>query len=247
MVRGRVRVLLPLLAAGSLWIGLHAQAATITISDAAFADANWSLTQSTFGGGGTVTAGQITQSANLLRSIQHAFPAGPFTQLLGVHIFNAATFDPAVSGPILSIGYSENAICLSGCFGDGQATGLALVQNGMFYLTDSFLLTGASTAFHPLSDPGLSAADLALVSLSATTFFDDTQHPDFSASGAPIQFGFLRANTFTGGGAVNLTAGIDNWQVVITTPDGTAIPAPPTLLLLGVAFLALSLSRRRSS
>ena len=38
---------------------------------------------------------------------------------------------------------------------------------------------------------------------------------NFSSTGGPITFGYFRSNTNTGGGAVTLTHGIDNWKVEI--------------------------------
>jgi len=38
---------------------------------------------------------------------------------------------------------------------------------------------------------------------------------DFSAAGGPITFGFFRSNTNSGGGALTLTHGVDNFKVEI--------------------------------
>ena len=43
-----------------------------------------------------------------------------------------------------------------------------------------------------------------------------TQNPNFSASGAPIQFGFYRSNsTSVGGNGMATYGGIDNWSVTV--------------------------------
>jgi hypothetical protein len=104
---------------------------------------------------------------------------------------------------------------------------------------------------HTLS--GLTATDFGLVAVTQSTIFDDTQHPDFSAGGAPIQFGFFRANgTGVNGGAYTLAAGIDNWQTTIVAAEPASsrvgVPAAGNMglgVLAGtLAVLALVLLRR---
>ena len=91
------------------------------------------------------------------------------------------------------------------------------------------------------------------MNVTPTTLFDNTQHPNFSAGGAPIQFGFFRANgTGVNGGAYTLAAGIDNWQItLIAAAPPAAVVAVPALgpielgVLAGIlALLALVYLRR---
>jgi hypothetical protein len=66
-------------------------------------------------------------------------------------------------------------------------------------------------------------------------------HPNFSASGLPIQFGFLRANGSSNGGpGYTLAAGIDNWQISIfalAAPSAAAIPTLGEMPLVALASL----------
>ena len=86
----------------------------------------------------------------------------------------------------------------------------------------------------------MTAADFGLVNVTPFTIFDNTQHPNFSAGGAPIQFGFFRANgTSLNGPAYTLAAGIDNWQVtVVAAAPPTTATAVPAVGTVGLAVLA---------
>jgi hypothetical protein len=90
--------------------------------------------------------------------------------------------------------------------------------------------------FHPLSLSGLTAADFALVLVTGTTYFDNTQHPDFSSAGAPIKVGFFRANGALVSGGYTLVAGIDDWQVTIN-PAGAPVPTLNTFAMGSFALL----------
>ncbi len=149
---------------------------------------------------------------------------------------------------------SSNASVTFSC---GQGTGLALQQNGKIYISDAaftnFFGEGCDTeesgtpresltrcmriwkhiggrdAFgNPRPLRVTNPLDMQLLDFSGPFLLTDpTQHPDFSASGSEIQFGFFRMNgfptsqrprTFT----ARTTAGIDNWSVAINP-----VPAIP--------------------
>jgi hypothetical protein len=229
--------------------------AAVTVSDSTFLDANWNLTQFLGGTGGSVAAGQVVSGGNpgAFRNVTDTLTGGGVGIVLGTSIYTPFTYSPTVSGAIGSLNYTEDAACTSGCFGQGQSTGPALLQSGNLYiLGSSTVITGpgAAWATHALS--GLTALDFGRVNVSATTIVDNTQHPDFSASGAPIQVGFFRANgTGAGGGGYTLAAGIDNWQITIAQAGPAA--AIPTLGAMEIALLAIAigllglLSARRTS
>ncbi len=232
-------------------------AATV-VSDSTFLDANWSLNQFTAGNGGTVTGAQALSGGNpgSFRNVTDALNAAPLgsqTIVLGANIYTPFTYDPATSGAIASLNYTEDAACTGGCFGQGQSTGPALLQGGNFYiLSSSTVITGPSSTWSPHPLGGLTAADFGLVNVTPTTIFDNTQHPDFSVGGAPIQFGYFRANgTSLNGGGYTLTAGIDNWQITIAARGAAQAAAIPMLSPLGaaimgsaIALLALAYLRR---
>lgn len=218
-----------------------------TVSDSTFLDADWALTQATAGNGGSSTAAQQLSGGNPgafrnVTDVLNAAPPGSQTVVLSTSIYTPFTYNPAVSGAIGSINYSEDAACTAGCFGQGQSTGPALLQGGNRYiLSSSQVITGPSLAWSNHTLNGLTAADFGLVNVTPTTLFDSTQHPNFSAGGAPIQFGFFRANgTGVNGGGYTLSAGIDNWQVTIAAGVPAAIDLP-TLSEWSVAALALAI------
>ena len=65
-------------------------------------------------------------------------------------------------------------------------------------------------------------------------------HPNFSTSGLPIQFGFLRANGSSNGGlGYTLAAAIDNWQIsIFALAAPSAAAAIPTLGEMPLVALA---------
>lgn len=84
----------------------------VTVSDATFANADWTLNVFPGGNGGSVTATQVTVGSNFLRSISDTVNGTP-SIILGTHIYTPFTYTPSTSGPIVTLNYSENAICLS--------------------------------------------------------------------------------------------------------------------------------------
>jgi hypothetical protein len=221
-------------------------AAAQTVSDSTFLDANWTGTQFVAGNGGTSTGIQVAAGGNpgSYRNVTDALnaaPVGSQTIVLSTHIYTPFTYDPSVAGAIGSLSYAEDAACTAGCFGQGQSTGPALTQGGNLYiLSSSSVITGPGLAWlpHPLNS--LTAADFGLVNVTPTTLFDNTQHPNFSAGGAPIQFGFFRANgTGVNGGAYTLAAGIDNWQITLAAaPAGGPAAGIPAVGNFELAVLA---------
>jgi hypothetical protein len=218
-----------------------ALAQSASISDSTFADANWTLSVFPAGNGGSVTANQTTIGGNPLRSVSDTVNT-TLSTILGVHIYTPFTYQPAVSGAIASLNYSESAICLAGCFGQGQSTGPAVLQGGVLYGYNGFLITGPGTSFQTLSLSALTATDFSRVAVTTTTLFDDTQHPNFSAGGAPIQFGFFRANGSGPSTGYTLVGGIDDWQIAVVTGVSAAPAIIPTLDPTAMAALALILA-----
>ena len=125
------------------------------------------------------------------------------------YVFNAnkkAIFNPATQGAITSINYSELNKLVSG-FGQGQATAPALEQNGIIYLAINSGLTTPQSTWKKVSLSNLTAADFVTV--------DTGEHPDFSQSAAPIQFGFTRGNSATF--SYTISAAIDSWKLKVNT------------------------------
>ena len=75
--------------------------------------------------------------------------------------------------------------------------------------------------------------------------YDLSDHPDFSQSGAPINFGFWAGNS--GSGVPNMEAGIDNWIYTIQSEalTSTAPEAGQTIMMIGGALALLAVVGRR--
>ena len=246
----RVGIVAVAMAGVALAASMGADAQTSVVSDNTFLDANWTLTTFVAGNPGSVVAGQSGGIGSPAPSRVVSDTVGPAPSvstesvIMGVSIYTPFTYNPGASGAIGTINYSEVAACTSGCFGAGQSTGPALLQGGNYYVLIPSIITGPGSAFANHSANGLTAADFGLVAVTtAGQLADPAVHPNFSASGLPIQFGFLRANGSSNGGAgYTLAAAIDNWQISVfaLAPPSAAPPTAPIPTLGDIALLALA-------
>jgi hypothetical protein len=203
------------------------QAAPVMFSDGTFNDADWNDTAVMFGGGGTATTSQTSTGGNpgSFREIDITVVANLEARVDIFSINSNAIYDPSASGAIASIDYSEDSILLdtfNTLGGAGQAAAPALLQNGILYSLT--LTTGA------FGTPDRTWTSHQLVSLTVSDFLSGSLVPDFSASGAPIQFGYRRAISHPPGNLEQgLTGGIDNWSLTV---NPVIVPLPPALILM---------------
>lgn len=197
-----------------------APAATITLQDGVFQNADWTTSVEIINGGGSVIGFQVASGGNpttfrrIENTLNSAIGTGVSNTVLGFHRFAGGVYDPSVGGPIMSLAYSEDSQRISGGV---QACGLALRQGGVVYYGPGFLTPTAFGTWVTTSQPALTAAQFDALAAGV-------QNPDFSVAGAPIEFGFYRSNsTSTGGGGGTTYGGIDNWNVVLTVD--AAVPA----------------------
>jgi hypothetical protein len=219
---------------GLLGISVTASAATVTFTDNAFLDADWSATKiidTTAGATASFVAAQVATGGNpdSYRQVQHTYDAG----IIAVaHLKSDAIYDPSVTGAIQSIAYSYDLIHFNPPPAQAVAYGIALLQNGVWYRTSfDTIFPEVWTGF---AAANLTAANFALAAGTGPT------NPDFSATGAAMTFGYASFNNNTGGNPdlVRLS-GIDNWQVTVTS-----VPLPPAAWLLGTAAASLVLRGR---
>jgi len=197
-----------------------ALAVTATFSDGTFLNSDWTTTVEIKDGGGTATAAQVASGGNpgSFRQVNISLNSSVGSQNNGVwssHRLNGATFTPSVSGPIVSISYSESSVKIGAYV---QACGMAIRQGGVIYYGPSFLDTNS---WANTTQPSLTAASFDALPAGV-------QNPNFGASGGAIEFGFYRSNS-TGVGyfGYSTQGGIDNWSVAVTY-DGVIATEPST-------------------
>ena len=180
----------------------------------------WTPTVFTQGAGGTsnAVAGSDNVAGSFLR-VNISAGVGTTTNPANVWAFfeNAnAVYDPRTNGAIASVSYCEDVKFFQG-FGQGQGTGPALRQGGKVYVAPSGV-TGLPANWTTLSRSGLTAASFFQMN-GPGGFTDGGSHPDFSAGGLPITFGFMRANSSVAD-AYQTSIGIDNWLIAVKDISG---------------------------
>jgi hypothetical protein len=96
---------------------------------------------------------------------------------------------------------------------EGTAFQPILVQAGSYYSTSKFSISQNGTREHVAATNVLSS-DFTLLSGIGPL------HPDFSATAAPIQLGYLMTSTSTSGVARTFVAALDNFSAAITPVQG---------------------------
>ncbi len=206
----------------------------------------WDWNEITFtnsiGVGSTSSAFQMLVGGNLdeYRQVNLGLVASaPGGAVFSLNVNANAFYNPGTQGAITFIDYSEDSINLLDNSGDGQGSGLLVIQNGTIYIQRNPILVMPHPAFSLWAQnaaPGLVAGDLW--EIMPNGFLDSTSNPDFSAAGGVMQLGFWRgASSGNAVGDFSRLAGIDNWSVRI-------VPTPGALLMLAPAGL-LTCSRRR--
>ncbi len=161
----------------------------------------------------------LTSTASLVRQSTGGNPAGSpyFRSLIDIQlgdivhttgIYVAETYDPRERA-IASLNYSYDA----NHFAALGSTDInpALLQDGKLYLASSSNFSGLNWfGFNRL---GLVETDFVAVDF---WFTGATLHPDFSAFGDPIQFGYSVSNRVALGAGFREIRKVDNWSVNIT-------------------------------
>jgi hypothetical protein len=197
-------------------LGLFAIAAPLAaqtrFADGEFDPANWTFVELDRNEGGSV-ATEVIPDGNpgaALRVSTTINAAAGVSQITGVWLWHQV-YDPAISGGFASIDYAEDARAVD-TIGSGQATGLAIRQNDSIYIKR----VGFTSEFDwtHKQESGIVPTEFGRVSGSASG------PPDFSASGAPIEVGFYRAQSHptSGGGMGTRVVDIDNWSATLRPP-----------------------------
>ena len=201
--------------------------ADVTLSDGNWG-APWSLGAQYYqgpgnGGGSTMTATTIAtggnpdfyykQTTTIANAIGHNYRYG----IENEYLFSGASYDPS-QGAILTLDFRIDIKKFTGGGLDVDAA-LMLEQNGMFYRTN--VLLTMSNNWTTLSQTGYTQNSFGKIVGDPTgtgSIVDFTMHPDFSSTGAPINFGFASGHsTSVGGGGYTIMEGFDNWSITLHT------------------------------
>ncbi|HXG46370.1 MAG TPA: PEP-CTERM sorting domain-containing protein [Methylomirabilota bacterium] len=208
--------------------GYSAFSADSVYQDGAFAPADWTTIQTA--GNGSVATSLVPAGGNpdAYRRVDHQNFSGV---LVAFHYRNGATYNPAL-GAVSTLSFSIDQLAILNHAGIGVGVLPAIQQNGINYLPSLSFLVNSSFNWQTLSMTGLGAADFRTVASAS-------EHPDFSASGAPLLLGFVTAND-NGGATLSRAAGFDNWNMVVTP-----VPESGTLALIGLGLVAVVAFHRR--
>jgi hypothetical protein len=209
----------------------------ILISDDTLLPDDWVISAVATGGASYTVTQQLTggYASPPFRFMSHRLPpvAGSDLATIAVtHVYTTTSYDPNVQGAISAIDYSEAGIILSFPFADAfSTTQPAVVQGGQVYRSSRFLRFIAQTYTHTWETKTLlqlTAADFVAVGGPATS------HPDFSANGGPIQFGFTRTNSrgstqppVPAGQDMVIDQGVDDWQIWVHRLSDQTPNRPP--------------------
>lgn len=219
--------------------------AVTSFFDGVFNDPDWTLAPITnpLGTGSFTNGFQMPVGGNggSYRIVRNSLAiGGPGAAIVGIHMNVTAFYNPSSQGAITSINYSEDSINFVNQGGNGQGSGLAIIQGGNTYILRNPILVmpyaGYSTwTANPAA--GITASDMWMIDNAGNLF--SGLNPDFSITGGVMQFGFWRGNSSgsASSGVFNSECGIDNWSV-------TLIPAPGVTALLGMGLATMARRKR---
>jgi hypothetical protein len=208
------------------------------ISDGTFNNTDWTATVLNHSGPPvSFSAVQVSSGGNPgeYRQLQQSY-GGPGSLITG-HIFHGAQYDPATQGAISSVSYSFDLMLLNGGDSGTVGYGSLLFQGGSYYLGGNSVLT----TIEPVRNLWVHHD---LLPLFAGDFLDVSgsgAHPDFSATGSPILFGYYGSNGTGISSPTSTLSGIDNWSANVTQVP--LIPEPTSVLLI-VSGLGVLAARR---
>jgi len=211
---------------------LATAASALPFTDGTFASGDWSTADNLISGSASSTTTQQLSGGNPGAFRETTLTFATSSQLWVESLYLPGIYDPAAEGALTALDVSLETI-------GGVNTGVAaiVVQDGVVYYSigkaiashiawtgQSFSVTGALVAsdFDTNPNAGLGGN------------LPNGVHPDFSAGGSPLLFGYAVGN---GSGGNPITVGVDNWSV-------TAVPEPSTAVLLGGGLFALAARRR---
>jgi hypothetical protein len=135
------------------------------------------------------------------------------------HASQSVAYDPASAGQIYVIDYEEDCMIIQrGTTMVSTTSRLMIEQAGRRYVPSGLRL-GERSGFDSCASTSWSLMQRSSLGSQDFTLFDGPacgageSCPDFSATGQPIRFGYIRSSS--GGPGASITHGIDNWKVTV--------------------------------
>jgi hypothetical protein len=208
----------------------------IYVEDDEFLPGDWTVTAEVTGGASYTVTRQLSGGfgSPAFRHMSHRIPPveSGLATIAVTHIYTAVTYDPSVQGAITLLNYREAGIILSFPWAEAFSTTRPVVmQDGTVYSTPQFVRFIAENSSHDWETK-------YLIGLTADDFSPlggpETEHPDFSTSGEPIQFGFIRLNSRSStlppvpsDQDLVIDQGVDDWQVTLYSEEIDPPNQPP--------------------
>jgi hypothetical protein len=191
----------------------------VTLEDGEFMPADWAVTASVDPPQNTSTHSEARLATGghpgAFRQVTHDMAPGVGTLRL-LHTWLAASYDPAQRGAVHVIDFRHDCVALSAPNGNVYSAPL-VEQGGRRFVANSGwpCVSSAWTALPTIASLG--PQDFRQVDGPACGPAESC--PDFSASAAPLRFGFAgEIEQPALAGAVSAVRGIDNWQVTVWRP-----------------------------
>ena len=228
----------------ALGIGLSGSAQAVTFQDTTFNFGDYAasgFTQNYNNGASTVFATGQTPNGNPGTAFESAISVSPgVLDVLVTAVNSTFVYNPSMSGAITSLDTSLDRYT---AVASGSLTYRILIaQDAKLYEYVATYPGQAAGVWASLTGNGLTANDFGLFSPTNLSGADLSMHPDFSASGSAINFGFaMRRGPATVTDVYNDVLRADNFRVTVN-----AVPEPATWAMMIVGFgMVGGLARRR--
>ncbi|MCB5183634.1 PEP-CTERM sorting domain-containing protein [Methylobacillus gramineus] len=236
-----------LLVSGFVWQLPVAMAADSGFSVGDFSDAEWTQYSIENTGGQVLNwsaldnTGGNPGSYSLLDFNKAATSQPGLSAIRVANIYDGFAYNPAVSGALDTLSFTFDAKGFSSNINTQVSAYLrpVILQNGISFSVASSDTIVTVGNWNTLTWSFTSASNWG------DPYNDVEFNPDFSASGAPIQFGFRFSLNLSCSGAFGCRqtlarTGVDNFQVSVT-----AVPEPSAYAMMFAGLSLLGLARRR--
>ncbi len=192
------------------------------ISDGTFTPASW--THSILWSRPTANLGPMTQELSggnpgFYQRGQHQ-TVGSFAAIYDGHLYTGGpSYDPSTQGAIASLDVQYDYIDLPGP-GGGTQNGLLVSQGGHTYIR--YVDSSFWSSWHTHALAGITQGDTVWEEVSASG--TSSGHPDFSAAGGPMRFGYYTFNwSLPQGFDIQRIWGVDDFQVTVHGNAATSL------------------------